>query len=232
MNLYFDTEFTGICRNATLISIGIVAGDGKKFYAEFCDYDRSQCSDLVLRNVIGNLFLSKPMFEAEAQKFMQNAVAEGGKAWISSERPHRTFVNTRKKEGLNEKLYLVYHAKEDNSGDRYVFGDKNWISKHLKDWMSKFDSIQFISDICYYNFVLLIDLFDTALDFQEKANLVCHDVNQDIAKHYRISEAEAFDKSREEIVLELCEGPIEGRKHNSLYDAKVIKAIYEEITEF
>lgn len=53
----------------------------------------------------------------------------------------------------------------------------------------------------------------------------CYDINQDIARYYKISQKEAFNKSREEI-LEENKIEIEGDKHNSLYDAKVIKELY------
>ncbi|WP_297419265.1 hypothetical protein [Clostridium sp.] len=56
----------------------------------------------------------------------------------------------------------------------------------------------------------------------------CHDINQDIAEFYNISEIQAFDKSREDI-LEGFGMKINGIKHNALYDAKVIKAIYGNI---
>ena len=59
-----------------------------------------------------------------------------------------------------------------------------------------------------------------------KINSACHDINQDIAEAYHISEILAFDKSREEILKE-SKIEITGEKHNSLYDAKVIKAIYD-----
>ena len=39
MKLFFDTEFTGLHKDTTLVSIGIVSEDGKKFYAEFTDFD-------------------------------------------------------------------------------------------------------------------------------------------------------------------------------------------------
>lgn len=42
MNIYFDTEFTGLHQNTTLISIGCVSEDNKTFYAELDDYDQSQ----------------------------------------------------------------------------------------------------------------------------------------------------------------------------------------------
>lgn len=73
--------------------------------------------------------------------------------------------------------------------------------------------------------VLLIDLFGTAFELPGQCSPSCYDINQDIAKYYGISQKEAFNKSREEI-LEENKIEIEGDKHNSLYDAKVIKELY------
>ena len=42
MKIFFDTEFTGLHKNTTLISIGCIDEAGRTFYAEFIDYDRSQ----------------------------------------------------------------------------------------------------------------------------------------------------------------------------------------------
>jgi len=33
--IFFDTEFTGLHKDTTLISIGLIAEDGRTFYAEF-----------------------------------------------------------------------------------------------------------------------------------------------------------------------------------------------------
>jgi hypothetical protein len=55
MKLFFDTEFTGLHKNTTLISIGIVSEDGKTFYAEFTDYDKSQVNNWLNENVIQKL---------------------------------------------------------------------------------------------------------------------------------------------------------------------------------
>lgn len=229
MLLFMDEEFTGLRKNTTLISLGIVAEDGKKFYAEFCDYDRKQCDDWILENVISNLYLSEPMCEAEAQEFVRTNSTGNRKAWIPYKRPTSAFITTDKREYLNEKICLIFNAAQDENGNRNVFGDKEWVTWHLKDWLSQFDSVQFVSDVCHYDFVLLIDLFGTALDLPENVSPVCHDLNADIAHHYGISEQEAFDKIREEIVMELCGHEVGGRKHNALYDAEVIKAIYMEV---
>ena len=51
MRLFFDMEFTGLHKNTTPISIGIVSEGGKTFYAEFTDYDESQCDDWIKENV-------------------------------------------------------------------------------------------------------------------------------------------------------------------------------------
>lgn len=55
MNLYFDTEFTGLHKNTTLISLGVVSDNDKTFYAEFLDYDKSQVDRWLEQNVISYL---------------------------------------------------------------------------------------------------------------------------------------------------------------------------------
>lgn len=184
--IYFDTEFTGLHKNTTLVSIGLVSDEGEKFYAELTDFDESQCNEWIRQNVLKNLILSGN-------------------------------DNMAKEFGENNMITTVLGSHED-------------VRFELSEWLASFgDDIQLISDVCHYDFVLLIDLFGTAFDLPKNVSASCHDINQDIAKHYGISEKEAFDKSREDIVMELCGKPIEGRKHNALYDAEVIKAICEEV---
>ncbi|WP_438446879.1 3'-5' exoribonuclease domain-containing protein [Gorillibacterium sp. sgz5001074] len=57
MKVFFDTEFTGLHQNTTLISIGCVAEDGRTFYAELTDYDKCQVDDWIKKNVISNLVI-------------------------------------------------------------------------------------------------------------------------------------------------------------------------------
>ena len=58
MKVYFDTEFTGLRKDTTLISIGLIAENGNTFYAEFTDYDRSQCDEWIVENVISKLLFN------------------------------------------------------------------------------------------------------------------------------------------------------------------------------
>ena len=52
MKVFFDTEFTGLHRNTTLISIGLITEDERTFYAEFNDYDQTQLNDWLRKNVL------------------------------------------------------------------------------------------------------------------------------------------------------------------------------------
>jgi hypothetical protein len=57
--VFFDTEFTGLHQNTTLISIGLVAESGESFYAELDDYDEKQVNDWIRENVISKLRLEQ-----------------------------------------------------------------------------------------------------------------------------------------------------------------------------
>lgn len=121
-----------------------------------------------------------------------------------------------------------------SSGNVYIKGNKNEIRAALIEWLNQFEEIDFVSDVCHYDFVLLIDLlYDCALNMPSHISPICHDINNDIAEGYDISIREAFDKSREDILHEYnyCTD-ITTNKHNSLYDALVIKAIFELFRRF
>lgn len=189
MNLYFDTEFTGLKKNTNLISIGIIAEDGYKFYAENVD---------IIPEVLVRV-----------------------DPWIKKNVIDRTIMGGDRE--LESSLL-------DDSTITTVIRGMSDIKNQLSKWLRQFSDVQFISDVCHYDFVLLIDIFGTAFDLPMNVSPTCYDINQDIAKFYGITQKLAFDKSREDIIKELYGGDIiKGNKHNSLYDAEVIKAIYNGI---
>lgn len=200
MKLFFDTEFTGLHKNTTLISVGIVAEDGRKFYAVLNDFDRTQCTQWIKKNVLKGVvedLLCIPVSLIED-------IGEDGK--------YRDFW--------------------------IVSGNKRLVSIHLNrwlNWIGGYDSIQFVSDVCHYDFALLIDLITnggTALDLPGNISPVCHDMNQDIARFYKVTDAEAFDMSREEIMSYVCgqDYIVTGGKHDAMYDAEVMRAIWREVS--
>lgn len=218
--LFFDSEFTGLRKDTTLISLGIVADNGKKFYAEFTDFNWDYVDDWIQKNVLDNFILEKFYPKGTIDSLDEQVEEWKRKGYEVSNFPT---MNT---------AYLLFETKRTKNDFTEVVGDSDWIREALSDWLSQFDSIQFVSDVCHYDFVLLIDLLTggkTALDLPSNISAVCHDINSDIARHYGISDEKAFDKSREEIVSELCSHEVDGVKHNALYDAEVIKAIWEEI---
>lgn len=195
MNIYFDTEFTGLHKNTTLISIGCITDSKDAFYAEFTDYDKSQCDEWIEENVISKLMLQE---EGIHQHYNYSNPLGFGVASLVT-----------------------------------IKGERDRIIKEFRIWLNKQssksnDKIQFVSDVCHYDFVLLIDLFGDALSLPDMISPVCHDINSDIARYYRMTEYDAFDYSREAICGELLIDN-EGNKHNALYDADVISGIYRRL---
>ena len=184
MNIYFDTEFTGLHKNTSLISIGMIDEVGNSFYAELNDYDIGQVDSWIEKNVIKNLEF--------------------------------TSIDTIKY--ISEKSVRFK-------------GNREQVREELTEWLKSYDKVQFVSDVCHYDFVLLIDLFGNVFKLPKNVCAACHDINQDIAEYLKISERDAFNYTRENFISQMIDkdGLSGGMKHNSLYDAVVIKHIYNVI---
>lgn len=84
MKIFFDTEFTGLHKNTTLISIGLISEDGKTFYAELTDYDQSQVNDWIRENVISKLTLTnQEKFPPNEFLGTKTEVSYSLKEWLS-----------------------------------------------------------------------------------------------------------------------------------------------------
>jgi hypothetical protein len=86
MKIFFDTEFTGLHKDTTLISIGCIAEDGKTFYAELTDYDKTQVTDWIRKHVISNLAHSLGALYQMADRTAygnKKQVAAELKSWLS-----------------------------------------------------------------------------------------------------------------------------------------------------
>ena len=59
MKIFFDSEFTGLHKDTTLISLGMVADNDKQFYCEFTDYDDSQVDDWLKENVLPRMMMDR-----------------------------------------------------------------------------------------------------------------------------------------------------------------------------
>lgn len=68
MRIFFDTEFTGLHKNTTLISIGLVDEDGREFYAELNDYGKDQLDPWLSENIIDKLTGENVVSTAQLRK--------------------------------------------------------------------------------------------------------------------------------------------------------------------
>lgn len=210
MNVYFDTEFTGLVPGTTLISIGIVTEKNERFYAEFTDFNELLCDDWIFENVIANL----------RQDHMR--------------------------EKISDRVSVI-----DN--ETYVVGDSVYIRSILEEWLTdQADAaddkrVQLVGDVCHYDMVLLANLFGGARNLPSCVNPCVYDICQDFCaraeydgkhpsvlnngKYYWYPDTNymfsAFDLTRENLVTTLGGKLPVGEKHNALYDALVIKEIYE-----
>lgn len=174
MNVYFDSEFTQLRQDTTLISIGLVADNGKEFYAEFNDFNPILVNSWIYDNVIENL------------KF-------------------------RDKDYLFTKLGAVTLMK----------GDRNQVRQELQHWLQQFNRVELWSDVHHYDVVLLFNLLGTtAFDIPNNMYYIPFDIAT-VFKAYGLDP----DVSREAFI----DKPIEGDKHNALYDCKVIQACHDKL---
>lgn len=138
-------------------------------------------------------------------------------------------ITNAKKENTNL-LAMIQNKKVT-----YVQGTKAEIKDSLIEWLKRFgnEPIQFISDCGHYDMVLLIDIFGSAFDLPSNISACLHDINQDIAKRYGISDKMAFDINREELQDYIVSVPLDiVIKHNALYDAMVIKDLHAILSHY
>lgn len=88
--IFFDTEFTGLRKDTTLISIGLISDCGRVFYAEFSDYDQNQVDEWIAENVLKHLrfgidYTSTPVLDLEyhLMKSYHSIIADCLREWLS-----------------------------------------------------------------------------------------------------------------------------------------------------
>lgn len=76
MRLFVDTEFTDFL-DCDLISVALVADDGREFYGERSDFDKSACSEFVRAAVLPQLG------QHPGRVFTRDALAVELRAWLA-----------------------------------------------------------------------------------------------------------------------------------------------------
>jgi hypothetical protein len=183
MKIFFDTEFTGLHQNTTLISIGMVAEDGQYLYCELTDYDKSQIDDWLKEHVISGLFSS-------------------------------------------DDHGIIYQGKKVAA--KQV--DSKQCAEEIRQFLSRYESVEMWSDRLAYDWVLFCQLFGHAFNIPKNVYYIPFDI-------CTLFKARGIDPdiNREEFSgmafanVHVGETTPVG-KHNALWDAFVIKECHRALT--
>jgi hypothetical protein len=149
MNIFFDTEFTGLHKNTSLISIGLVTENGDEFYAEVEDYDKTQVDVWIQEHVIDNLFVDKIIYEASSKAIKidkkPNPNLPKGRAFID-----------------HNNMYVKCKHKE--------------LKIHLQAWLNQYDCVEMWSDCLAYDWVLFNNIFGSAFDIPNNVYYIPFDI--------------------------------------------------------
>ncbi len=150
--LFFDTEFTGLHKETTLISIGIVSECGKTFYAELTDYDKNQLDEWLRSNVIDNLLYSDKITAAHGS----------WEHWISEEGKHRDA--------------LAFTLADKNMSEFHCIGATPMVKNRLEKWLSQFEKVEIWSDCLSYDWVLFNNIFGHAFNIPNNVYYIPFDI--------------------------------------------------------
>lgn len=145
--VFFDTEFTGLHQNTTLISIGLISECGKTFYAEFNDYDKTQIDEWLQNNVINNLKFKEP----------KNGEDE-------------YYVATRSEENkVPNDLYKSFSIE--------LRDETSVIKHQLIQWLEQFEQVEIWSDCLSYDWVLFNQIFGHAFNIPKNVYYIPFDIS-------------------------------------------------------
>lgn len=213
VNVYYDAEFTGLHKDTTLISIGLVSETNAHFYAEFNDYDKSQITDWIEDNVIQNLQFNELNDYYSMEKF--NNLAEEDENGVSP-------------------IYLNIHMKgnRDQVKEQLIL----WLGR-ISDVVTG-RKIQIYTDCYAYDWVLLIDLLcGNALNIPDYIDYI----PIDLSTAFRMKNIDP-DINREEFIHKIMVDSIKDHdpftkfgdnlKHNSLWDAYVCRECFDKLSAY
>jgi hypothetical protein len=200
--IFFDTEFTGLHWNTTLISIGLIDETGRTFYAELNDYDASQVDDWLKDNVISNLVMPVSF---SGELYDPNS-------W------------SKKNVTLRGNSETVKLALEDWFQD-LLGGLVSWVGydSDNKPKLVEEPLIEMWSDCLSYDWGLFCNLWEHVF----KMPKCIYYIPFDICTSFRNCGVDP-DINREEF----CNYNGKIKKHNALFDAKIIKACYLELSNY
>ena len=155
MNLYLDTEFTGLVQKTSLISLALLDEDGNAFYAEFNDY--------TYPNYVEREFLATSVIpQLTPNHLIDNTTVQ-------------TIVDVE--DGYLHSLVNRLKEQGDLTQIRFVCGNKNFISVDLANYLRRYQEIKIWSDCLAYDWVLFCGLFGGALSIPRNIYYIPFDLS-------------------------------------------------------
>lgn len=244
MRYFFDTEFIeGFKKpfkwlptignfnkkyhSIQLISIGIVAEDGREYYAISNEFNANDASDWVKENIISKL-PNKKLELFSSKKSMHETLLYKPNKLIAFDIIN--FVNPD----------LGFHCSTYNNSE--FKNEETYISKHFKNHDVKdFDEYfyaqpEFYAYYADYDWVLFCSLFGTMMDLPKGFPMYCKDLKQtyDDAS-YRQAKKVGLNKENTDELSKLInlkghkEYPKQINEHSAIDDAKWNKKLFEFI---
>lgn len=210
LRIYYDAEFTGLHKNTTPISIGIISESGAYFYAEFTDYDQSQVTDWINENVIQKLVL-----------------ADEKEGYISGS----SFNDTSMHKIPRPANLTVKGNKELIKGE--LMG---WLANESA--CAEGIQLQFFSDCYAYDWLIMNDLIGingSALEIPEYVNYIPIDlstalymqgIDPDISREEFAGDSEI---NRIKNLLPFNTWSVDDIKHNCLWDAYICQSCFDKL---
>lgn len=222
---------------------------GHSFYAEFTDFDISRCDDWVRNNVVsklqnidtttavlnGEIILGskdshKLVMESITCHLHDNFTNIGFalKYWLSKFSDYKIqFVVDCGTWDWYWMLQLLAEWEEDSPKGILIIPEGKFTELQLKEFMDNWKNTG-ISVFKSKDYPIYNAIKRGLPKLPHYISPVPMDLNDLIAFKKRISVSEAFDLNREFIAGAKI-GDAANEKHNALWDAKVIKAIYEQL---
>lgn len=213
LKVFMDSGFTGLHQGTTLISIGLISETGEYFYAECTDYDKNQVDDWIQKHVIDNLLFN----DMENDPYIRNP-----ENFIKVEHTHDPATKLR---GKNIKMKSITAA----------------VGIELDKWLSDLSiltgkQVQIYSDCLSYDWVLFNNTICKAGEGLNIPDYIYY-IPYDLSTALQVKGIDP-DINREEFAGEGfishlkhsdVFGELEDYKHNSLWDACVIGACWQNL---
>jgi hypothetical protein len=196
--------------------------ESKSFYAEFSDFDINRCDDWVKENVVSKL---KGVRNGEFKCYIENGFEPPSSSTVDVLIPElRQWLS----QFSDYQIQFICDSKSDHgflTWMKFVQLIGEWEEKIIDNRITTKSNGQKQIDYSVCPFVVKVGL----PVLSNNISPVPFELNQLIAHKKGISVKEAFDLDREDEVTVAGVEYEKSNKHNALWDAKVMKAIYEKL---